>query len=73
MSRVSRRKAERCGAVSAKHDNADLWKLSKREILEVALHLAAQVVGEYPQAFDNGRALERVKEEIRFLKGAKLI
>jgi hypothetical protein len=57
--------------------NWDTWNyltgLSKRELAEVALHLAALSTGEYDDSFLDGRALTRVKEEVECLRLAGLI
>lgn len=49
-------KAQSLGAAGGRPEAALLWTLSKRELIEVALHLAAQTTAEPDVALAGGRA-----------------
>lgn len=68
-------KAKSVGAASAL--DYDTWTalvaMPKRELAEIAMHLAAVSTGEYDDAILNGKALKRVLEERRTLANNGLI
>ena len=65
--------AESKGAASAQV-SIKLWDLSKREIIEVALHLAALSTDSYDEAMQDGDKGEgRFWEEYAALKSNRLI
>lgn len=70
-------KARRQGAAAAaSRETWDyLMSLSKRELAEVAMHLAAVCTDSYEGALaDGGRgAVERIREEVEALKANKII
>ena len=73
MSYGSRLTAQRKGAWAARANANPLWDLSKRELIEVALHLAAQNSGAYDDALESGQATKLVLDERKALKRAGLI
>ena len=66
MSSRSRAKARRMGAYAGMPENADLWDLSKREILEVALRFGERLG-------DGAEPGVLVREEVEALRFAKII
>lgn len=73
-------KASEKGAVAGNPtfvaSNVDLWDLSKRELIEAALHLAALATDSYDEAIlmNGGRgAADRLREEIAALRQNGLI
>jgi len=68
-------KARQLGAWSMTSPAAPLWDLSKRELIEIALHLASLLTDEddADEALRNGAAAQRVLDERYALKRAKLI
>lgn len=73
MPRASRRVAYERGAASSRAENREIWDLSKRELVEIALHLAAQTTGEYDSAIAGRAAWLRVLEERNILQSNGLI
>lgn len=73
MALTSENKARKLGAWSAKPEHRDLWALSKRELIEIALSLAAQGLDSYETALASGQAADRVRDERRHLRAARLI
>lgn len=51
------------GAAAGNPANADLFQMSKRELVEIALHLAALCFESYDDALANGSARLRIIEE----------
>lgn len=68
-------KAQPKGAAAARTYETwvELMGLSKRELAEVAIHLAALATGEYDEAITGDRALARIREERAALKRNGLI
>ena len=62
-------KASKMGGYAGQEKTEDLWKYSKRELVEIALRLGEICSDE--GGFDN--ALERVREERRTLRDNKII
>lgn len=74
MGFATRSKARELGAWSATPPAAPLWALSKRELIEIALHQAALLhQGGYDTALENGEAARSVLTERRALGKAGLI
>lgn len=70
----SEMKAKQLGAWSRKGGYATLWTYSKRELIEVAIHLAARLDPEsYEESLESQRALGVVLDEVRNLKRQRLI
>ena len=65
--RVARSK----GAAAALPQNHHLWKLSKREILEVALHLSALATGAYDPP--SSETTKRCEEELEALRDTGIV
>lgn len=61
------------GGHAGHDDNRDLWDLSKRELIEIALHLAAASTGEYETALADGRARQRVIDEHDRLRASGIV
>lgn len=70
----ARRKADSLGAFSGRGQYRDLYDCSKRELIEMLIHIAAQTcaVG-YETAINGLEAKERIKEEYDNLKAQKLL
>lgn len=66
-----RAKARYNGGVAGSGPNAHFWKLSKREIIEAALHLASLATGEYHPPSKATTA--RLDEEIKALRDNGII
>ena len=62
--------AKRNGAWAGRKSIEPLWGLSKRELLEVALRLGAQI-GEHAGSISSGR--KNVLDELDLLHGARLL
>lgn len=60
-------------AFAGNADAASLWALSKRELIEAALHLAALCTDSYDGALEDGAAAERVHEELDALDAAGML
>ena len=69
----SRITARTKGAWAGQDRNRDLWDLSKRELIEVTLHLAACLTGEYDNALKTDMARRRVVQEHESLRANGLI
>ena len=69
----SKIKARKLNAWSAQPDADYIWTYSKRELVEIALHLAAQLAESYDTALETGDAARRVMREADALARAKLI
>jgi hypothetical protein len=65
---VARKKGGFAGAA----ENASLWDLSKRELVEISLRLASVAVGD-ESSLEDGRALARVSEERDALKASGVL
>lgn len=64
----SKQLARSKGAAAGDEGNAPLWDLSKRELVEMVLHLAALCTGEsIDSAIDSAGAYTRAMEEHRAL------
>ena len=73
MSYSSELKAKDLGAWSSKGNYRRLWGYSKRELIELAIHLAAQTTDSYELALETEQALRIVLEEVVALRKNKLI
>jgi hypothetical protein len=56
------------GAYAGESVNRKIWDLSKRELVEIALHLAASSTDSYDEALGGAGACERVFAEHKSLK-----
>ena len=66
----SQDKARNLGAAAAEEHNDHLWSLSKRELVEVALHLASALTCEEPFS---AVTTDRVNLEVQALRNNKSI
>ena len=74
MAYLSEKKASALGAWSARPENRRLWSFSKRELVEMVLHLAAvNTASGADAALSDGTALARVEAERTALRRAGLI
>jgi hypothetical protein len=74
MPYTSRRKALKLNAWGSTPSATPLWGLSKRELVEIALHQAALLNHHgYDQALENGEAARSVMIEHRALRKAGLL
>lgn len=73
MPYASEKVAKKLGAWGGQPNARYLWTLSKRELIEIALHLAAQTSGVCDDALENGDAVRLVLAEREALAQAKLI
>jgi hypothetical protein len=64
-------KAARMGGYAANRDAEDLWNLSKRELLEIALRLGELCTEDGEGGIDN--AIKRVREESVVLRANGII
>lgn len=56
------------GGFAGSPENAELWELPKRELIEALLHLAALCTESYDVALNGTGALNRAKEELAALR-----
>ena len=61
------------GAFSSTPAALPLWNLSKRELVEIVLHLAALCTDNYDDSLENGAAADRAMEERDALHAAGLL
>jgi len=66
-------KARTRGAAASAPANFILWSLSKRELVEIALYLAAALTGNYETSLDDGSAKTRVIDELNALRSNGLL
>jgi hypothetical protein len=60
------------GGAAGQSQHEPLWELSKRELVEIALHLATVAVGD-EGALTDGRAHARIREELQALKANGIV
>ena len=68
----SMNKARELGAAAGLPQSRDLWWLSKRELLEAAIQIAAREVG-YSGVPDPLAGIRRLEEEVKHLRAQKKI
>lgn len=73
MAYSSKMKARQFGAWSTHPAYCDLWRFSKRELIEIALHLAGATADSCEEALESGEAGDIIREERRNLRAAGLI
>jgi len=73
MAYNSEKKARRLNAWSTHPAYRDLWGLSKRELIEIALHLAGATTDSCEEALESGEAGDIVRAERRNLRAAGLV
>ena len=73
MAMGSERKARELGAWGAAPQYSDLWAYSKRELVEIALHLAARTTGSADEALESGEAGNVVRQEREALRSARFV
>lgn len=69
----ARATARRRGGFAGNDRNAHLWDFSKRELVEIALHLAASLTGTYDESLETGLAERRLMEEYDALRANGII
>lgn len=73
MAHNSEKKARQLNAWSTHPAYRDLWGISKRELIEIALHLAGATANSCEEALESGEAGDIIREERRNLRAAGLI
>ena len=56
------------GGAAGQRQNRDLWEMPKRELIEIALHLAAICTDSYDDSLDGDGAANRIYEEREALR-----
>ena len=68
------RKAQSLGGFAGKEENRDLWRLPKRELIELALRFCAlATANDADGALKDNEARDRLIEELKHLRGLGIL